>query len=123
MKDNQNEQLFTELTAESEAPAFTELDDEVAASCSGGVAYLYQDDNFLGRRLQFFNGESDLRRWNFNDETSSLEIVGNERWEFYRDISFGGYPVTLSRGRYTLTDLRGRGISNDSISSLRRVGS
>jgi hypothetical protein len=26
MKENQPEQLFTELTAESEAPAFTELD-------------------------------------------------------------------------------------------------
>jgi len=111
MKEFQNEELFQEL------------DNEVAASCSGGVAYLYQDDNFRGRKLQFFNRESDLRNWNFNDKTSSLEIVGNERWEFYKHISFGGYPVTLGRGRYTLTDLQRRGISNDSISSLRRVGS
>lgn len=120
MKEVQNEKLFQQLDNEE---LFQQLDNEVAASCSGGVAYLYQDDNFGGRRLQFFNGERDLRSWNFNDKASSLEIVGNERWEFYKDINFGGFPVTLGRGRYTLTQLRQLGIPNDSISSLRRVGS
>ncbi len=123
MKDNQNEQLFTELTAESEAPAFTELDDEVAASCSGGVVYLYQDAGFQGRRVQFFNGEDDLRRWDFNDKTSSLKIVGNERWTFYRHINREGPAVTLGPGEYSLYRLNQLGIPNDSISSLKRVGS
>jgi hypothetical protein len=109
MKEIQNEKLFQQL------------DNEVAASCSGGVAYLYQDDNFQGRRLQFFNRESDLRDWDFNDKTSSIKIVGNERWTFYRDILFGGSPVTLGSGSYTLTELRQRGITNDSISSLKRI--
>jgi Beta/Gamma crystallin len=121
MKDNQHEQLFTELTAEFEAPAFQELDDEVAATCSGGVAYLYQDAGFQGRRLQFFNGETDLRKWAFNDKTSSLIISGNERWRFYRDINFQGPSVTLGRGTYSLARLNQLGIPNDSISSLRRI--
>jgi hypothetical protein len=109
MKEVQNEKLFQQL------------DNEVAASCSGGVAYLYLDDNFKGRRLQFFDRESDLRDWNFSDETSSIKIVGNERWTFYQDILFKGPSVTLGRGSYTLTDLRRLGIPNDSISSLKRI--
>jgi hypothetical protein len=109
MKEVPNEQLFQEL------------DNEVAANCGGGVAYLYQDDNFGGRRLQFFNRESDLRNWDFNDKTSSIQIVGNERWTFYRDILFGGSRVTLGPGSYRLRDLQARGIPNDSISSLRRL--
>jgi Beta/Gamma crystallin len=121
MKDNQHQQMFTELTAEFEAPAFQELDDEVAATCSGGVAYLYHDAGFQGRRLQFFNGENNLGKWNFNDKTSSLVISGNERWRFYRDINFQGPSVTLGRGAYSLARLNQLGIPNDSISSLRRV--
>ena len=109
MKEVQNEELFQEL------------DNEVAASCSGGVAYLYEHAGFQGRRLQFFNGEDDLRRWNFNDKTSSLKIVGNERWTFYRDINREGRAVTLGAGEYSLFRLNQLGIPNDSISSLRRI--
>jgi hypothetical protein len=109
MKELPNEQLFQEL------------DNEVAATCSGGVAYLYQDDYFQGRRLQFFNRESDLRNWDFNDKTSSIIIEGNEQWAFSRDILFQGSTVRLGPGRYTLRDLQARGIPNDSISSLKRI--
>ncbi|HEY9672053.1 MAG TPA: beta/gamma crystallin-related protein [Waterburya sp.] len=109
MKEFQNEQLFQEL------------ENEVAATCSGGVAYLYQNDSFGGRRLQFFNRESDLRNWDFNDKTSSIKIEGNERWTFSRDILFQGPSVTLGPGSYYLRDLQARGIPNDSISSLRRI--
>jgi hypothetical protein len=121
MKNNQHEQLFTELTAESEAPAFTELDDEVAASCSGGVAYLYEHAGFQGRRLQFFNGADNLGAWDFNDKTSSIQIVGNEQWTFYEHINREGKPVTLGPGEYSLYRLNQLGIRNDSISSLRRI--
>ncbi len=112
-KENFN-QLGTTLAVE-------ELDNEVAATCSGGVAYLYQDKGFQGRRLQFFNGENDLRKWNFNDKTSSIKIVGNERWRFYRDINREGKAVTLGRGEYSLFRLQQLGIPNDSISSLKRI--
>jgi hypothetical protein len=60
MKDNQHEQLFTELTAEFEAPAFQELDDEVAATCSGGqvlALYEHRDFNkFQDGRVRLLNG-------------------------------------------------------------------
>ncbi|MBW4636550.1 MAG: beta/gamma crystallin family protein [Iphinoe sp. HA4291-MV1] len=119
MKDNQHEQLFTELTAEFEAPAFTELDNEVAASCSGGTAYLYENANFTGKVWIFEKGSADLRGQNFNDKTSSIIITGNERWAFYRDINYGGQRVILGQGRYSFVpDV---GIPNDSISSLKRA--
>ncbi|MBN3943584.1 MAG: beta/gamma crystallin-related protein [Nostoc sp.] len=112
MKEIQNEQLFQEL------------DNEVAATCSGGIAYLYQND-FLnqgdpGRRLKFSEGTDDLRIYNFNDQTSSIFIAGNESWVFYQDINKRGRAVTLTPGSYYLADLQRRGILNDSISSLRR---
>lgn len=109
MKEVQNEKLFEQL------------DNEVAASCSGGVAYLYQDDNFKGRELTFYNYGTDLRQWDFNDKTSSLVIQGNERWRFYRNINYGGNYAELGSGTYRLWELQARGIPNDSISSLRRI--
>lgn len=121
MKENQQEKLSTEFTYEFESSIFTELDDEVAANCGGGVAYLYQDDNFQGRRLQFFNEENDLRKWNFNNKTSSLVIQGDELWTFSQNINFKGNSLTLPSGSYTLSDLQDLGIPNDSISSLRRL--
>lgn len=109
MKEVQNEKLFQQL------------DNEVAASCSGGVLSLYKDDNFRGVRVNIFNGAIDLRTSDFNNNISSIQIVGNERWAFYRDIAFRGIPVILGSGSYTSTDLRRRGIPNDSISSIRRI--
>jgi hypothetical protein len=96
--------------------ALEELDDEVAANCGGGVAYLYEDEGFRGRRLKFSEGESDLRKWHFNDKTSSIQIVGNETWAFYRDINYQGPFVILLTGSYPIL-----GNLKDSISSLRRV--
>ncbi|BAY47999.1 hypothetical protein SAMD00079811_56180 [Scytonema sp. HK-05] len=112
MKEAENEQLFQEL------------DNEVAATCSGGVAYLYENDGFnqgdSGRRLTFYEGTDDLRIYNFNDETSSIKITGDKSWVFYPDINNQGAPVTLRPGEYNLSQLQQRGIRNDSISSLRR---
>jgi len=109
MKEVQNEELFQEL------------DNEVAASCSGGVVSLYEHDRFQGPSLSFRNGATDLRNWNFNDKTSSLRIVGNEEWAFYREPAFRGTPVILGRGNYTATRLQQLGLPNDSISSIRRT--
>ncbi|MDZ8035902.1 beta/gamma crystallin-related protein [Nostoc sp. DedSLP04] len=103
--------------------AVEELDNEVAATCSGGldVAYLYQDDGFEGRRLTFYEGTDDLGIYNFNDKTSSITVIGNKSWVFYQDINNRGRAVTLRPGRaYLLSDLQAKGIQNDWISSLRR---
>ncbi len=108
MKEVQNEQLFQEL------------DNEVAATWSGGAAFLYQNDGFQGRKLTFYEGTDDLRRYDFNDKTSSIEITGDKSWVFYQNIDNEGKAVTLSPGSYNLYQLQQKGISNDWISSLRR---
>ncbi|AUB40082.1 putative alpha-1,6-mannanase, GH76 family [Nostoc flagelliforme CCNUN1] len=111
-------QNFNQLDA---TLAVKELDNEVAATCSGGAAFLYQDDGFTGRRLRFNEGSDDLGVYGFNDETSSIAITGNRSWVFYPDINNQGRPVTLPPGEYNLSQLRGRRIQNDTISSLRRI--
>jgi hypothetical protein len=100
-------------------PVMESLTSEAAATYSGGAAYLYQHANFRGRRLTFFQGTSDLRRYNFNDQTSSIVITGNQRWAFYRDINFQGPAVVLGRGSYPLVSFAG--LPNDWVSSLRRI--
>ena len=128
MKDNQHEQLFTELTAEFEAPAFKEVDDEVAATCSGGYVELYENGPFApGRVLGFsgpiVSGDRDLRTTiagDFNDKTSSIFISAGERWQFFQDIGYRGRSVTLGPGSYPVLP-RDTGFPNDWVSSLRRV--
>ncbi|MBW4499849.1 MAG: beta/gamma crystallin family protein [Scytonema hyalinum WJT4-NPBG1] len=105
MKDKQ---LFTELTAEFEAPV-TELDDEVAATCSGGAAIdiyfggpnpdviLYDKENRgLGDALQInakaFGGDDNLDNSaigsGWNNKTSSIQVIrGN--WVIYQDSGKG----------------------------------
>jgi hypothetical protein len=115
MKDNQHEQLFTELTAEFEAPAFTELDNEIAATCSGGYAILYENANFGGRRLRIESGVSNLGNYSFNDITSSIQIREGETWAFYRDTNYRNLLFTGRDGNYSTIP------GNDQISSARRI--
>ncbi|MCC5616264.1 beta/gamma crystallin family protein [Nostoc sp. CHAB 5836] len=112
-------------------PAIKELDDEDAATYSGGVAFtgsndpdviLYRDGGFAGGNPLAVNASlNDGIRYvgdNFNDITSSIVIIRGV-WRFYTDANFGAFQNTLGPGLYS--NLPG-GISNDSISSLRRVG-
>jgi hypothetical protein len=131
MKDNQHEQLFTELTAEFETSIFKELDDEVAATCSGGEGYtgsddpdviLYIDGRLKGDRLDvnasIKDGLSSLGR-KFNDKVSSF-IIRKGKWAFYADAGYKGlYSKPLGPGTYYSLP---KGFSNDQLSSLKRVG-
>lgn len=116
MKDNQ---LFTELTAEFEAPAFTELDDEVAATCSGGAVTLYENGNFNrgdDGRVRVING-SIANLGSFNDLTSSFKISSG-RWTFYADEQYNQPLFTRGPGEYPVVPNG----TNDRISSIRKVG-
>jgi hypothetical protein len=122
MKDNQHEQLFTELTAEFEPPAFTELDDEVAATCSGGAVTLYENGNFnIGDdgRVKVING-STRNLGGFNDLTSSFKISSG-RWEFYADEQYNQLLFTRGPGNYPVLRT-GKNGSNDRITSIKKVG-
>jgi hypothetical protein len=125
MKDNQHEQLFTELTAEFEAPAFQELDDEVAATCSGGqVLALYEHVNFnkfQDGRVRLING-SIGNIGSFNDITSSIKISRGV-WEFYADENYNNLLFKGGPGNYSVLPRAGDGRSaNDRITSIKRVG-
>ncbi|GAA6623673.1 beta/gamma crystallin-related protein [Scytonema sp. NUACC26] len=118
-----------------EISAIKELDDEVAAICSGGVRYpggndpdviLFSDSSYRGRTLglnaSIGDGFSNLRDTdlNFNDVTSSITIIRGV-WAFYRDAGYNNYEGTLTRGQYTVGGNFGT-LTNDSISSLVRIG-
>lgn len=125
MKDNQHEQLFTELTAEFEAPAFQELDDEVAATCSGGqVLALYEHGNFNNSqdgRVRLLNGSISNIGSSFNDITSSIKI-SRGRWAFYADENYNNLLFTRGPGSYpVLPRARDGRSANDRITSIRRI--
>ncbi len=125
MKDNQHEQLFTELTAEFEAPAFQELDDEVAATCSGGqVLALYEHGNFNNPqdgRVRLLNGSISNLGSSFNDITSSIKI-SRGRWAFYADENYQNLLFTRGPGEYPVLPRAGDGRSaNDRITSIKRI--
>lgn len=119
MKDNQQKQLFAEQTAESEAPAFTELDNETAAAVQGGAALeLYDDSNFRKGLVSTDTGTANVGN-RVNDRVTSI-VVNKGVWQFFTDSNFRGVSVTLRPGRYANIGLGL--IPNDSISSFRRIG-
>lgn len=121
--------------AELSFTAVKELNDEVAASCSGGVYYklgpnpdviFYRGLNATGGglRLNASPGDGDPnigilkngRSTNFNDQASSI-VIRRGRWNFFRDSNFKGQSTgILGPGRYNL------GANNNSITSALRIG-
>lgn len=109
--NNLNEQLFQELN------------DDMAANFSGGAAILYEngdpDPRYGGRSLTFYEGTASLGDyWNFENETSSIVITGNEKWNFYAKDNYNDYIKTLGPGEYDYVDLKQKGFIDNSISSL-----
>jgi hypothetical protein len=132
MKNNQHEQLFTELSAELEAtPAFHELDDEVAATCSGGGLFggganpdviIFRDSQYRGPAIRLNAATGDgghVTKYHFNDLTSSIKVIRGT-WQIYEHSNFTGRTKTLRPGDYYTPQTLG--IPNDSLSSIRRVG-
>ncbi len=136
MKDNQHEQLFTELTAKFEAPAFQELDDEVAANCSGGRFYtggdnpdvlLFESENYKGRVLKInaTNGDGDDNLDNsifdhgWNNIVSSVRVIRGT-WQIYDLSGYKGTSKTLTPGDYRYP--KDFGLGNDELTGIRRIG-
>ncbi|GAA6623674.1 beta/gamma crystallin-related protein [Scytonema sp. NUACC26] len=113
-----------------EIPAIKELDDELAATCSGGIVrfggnnpdlILYSDSDSSGRTLRvnasIGDGPNNLRDQNFNDVTSSISIIRGT-WSFYRDADKKNFLFTLRPG----DQFNVYSSQNDLISSLLRIG-
>jgi hypothetical protein len=133
MKDNQ---LFTELTAEFEAPAFTELDDKVAATCSGGKitfggsnpdVLLFEDEKFGGEVLKINanvgsgdgNLDNSLKGSGWNNKTSSIKILRG-KWQIYQKDDYKGTSKTLKTGEYV--DASAFGLADNSLTAIKRIG-
>lgn len=117
--------------AELSFSAVKQLDDKVAATCSGGEGYtggndpdviLYRDAGFGGGNPLAVNASiSDGISYvgnDLNDQTSSIAIIRGT-WDFYREAQYGNYQTTLGPGLYSFVPQQG--IENDSLSSLYRV--
>jgi uncharacterized protein YcfJ len=63
-------------------------------------ATLYANENFSGESLRMSGDTPTLQRYNFNDRTSSVVVVGN-RWEVCEGDNFRGRCTVLRPGRYT----------------------
>lgn len=125
MKDNQHEQLFTELTG---IAGVQELDNEAAAAIQGGDALeLYKDTGVFGASglLGSFNTGGKRRlSSNANDQISSI-VIRDGRWRFYENENYGGASLEFGPGRYDLPlyVLRFNPPTswNDQISSFKRI--
>lgn len=116
--------------------AVKELDDEVAATCSGGKIYfdgpnpdvlLFEDNNYGGGvlRINATNGAGDENLDNslvgsgWNNKTSSIKIVRGE-WQIFQDDGYKGKSKTLKPGSYSKASAFG--LANDSLTGIRRIG-
>jgi hypothetical protein len=108
-----SQKAFQNLDAIS---ALNVLEDEVAATCSGGLT-LFADANRQGQRFDT-NAPKLNNLGYFNDLTSSIQVPRGQRWAFYEGANFNGRRVELGEGVYNVTEAN---IRNDTISSLERV--
>lgn len=81
----------------------------------GARIVLYEHGSGNGRSLTVTEQVNDLSSLNFNDITSSVEVLRG-RWELCTDAVGGGRCVVLDRGRHEIERSM-----NDRISSLRPV--
>lgn len=110
MKDNQHEQLFTELTG---IAGVEELSNETAAAIQGGWDLeVYRDYN-LKDRVGSFNVRSPQVK--ANNQISSVKINAGV-WRFYDLPNYRGNFLDLGPGTHNLV-----GFTNDGISSLKQI--
>src|SRR3954469_3321495 len=81
-----------------------------AAACSVTV---YQHINFGGAQLHSTGSRRDLRRFNWNDQISSIQVHSGT-WQFFEHIHFGGSVMRVGPGSYSALG----GNWNDQISSF-----
>jgi hypothetical protein len=80
---------------------------------------LYEHTNFRGAHKHIVGrDEADLHADGWGDRVSSIQVV-NGSWQFFQHVNFAGNVRTLGPGSYPSASAAG--ISNDSLSSVRRV--
>jgi hypothetical protein len=115
--------------------ALKEISDEAAAVCSGGIeAVTLYDKDFRvdptgGEALAIDNDKK--RLGSFDDKTSSV-IVRSGKWRLYSLPDFVSYisgvpsaatkSIVLEKGAYNAGDLIAKGLGNNSLSSIEKIG-
>ncbi len=113
-----------------------ELSDEAAATCCGGAKVILYDrgdltgnnndndpnNNFceIGDSITITNSGGLCAGFDLN-KTSSIAI-NQGMWRLYPQENFKGKPVTLSPGGYDKKALEKRGLKDNTLSSIQRVG-
>ncbi|MEH1908026.1 MAG: beta/gamma crystallin-related protein [Nostoc sp.] len=133
--NNHGADMNNQTLAQLSLSAVKELNDEVAATCSGGVHYkgsndpdviFYIDSNARGRSLNLNastgDGDPNIGLDNegnnngFNDQVSSIRIIHGS-WNFFDDSNFKGQSTGVLRPGF----LYNLGANNDAITSAFRV--
>jgi hypothetical protein len=130
--NNYGANMNNNTLAELNLSAVKELNDEVAATCSGGIAYeskgdpdilLYDDTSYRGRGKGFNasigDGHYNLVGNGFNDITSSLKIIRGQ-WRLFVDKDYNGRSIILGPGDYP--NIAAKGLPDNSLSSILRTG-
>lgn len=135
--NNHGVDMNNNTLAQLNLSAVKEINDEVAATCSGGVGYLYgsdpdvilhKDPNLRGQamgvnaatgdgipNIGFSNGNGGGLSTTFNDTVSSITIRRGS-WQFFDNAGYRGDTTgRLGPGTYWL------GHMNDKITSALRV--
>ena len=78
----------------------------------------FDNDGLLGDHIHIFGNTPDLGKW--GNSISSMVILAG-RWDFFDEEKFQGTKVELGPGVYL--HVKDHGIKDNSISSMRLVGS
>ncbi len=115
--------------------ALKEISDEAAAVCNGGIeAVTLYDKDFrvdpTGGEARAINA-STKRLGSFDDKTSSV-IVRSGKWRLYSLADFVSYipgvppqatkSIVLEKGAYNAGDLIAKGLGNNDLSSIEKIG-
>lgn len=118
-KSNQNKlnqgQLNSKLTAlslliASAVGGFAMFQIPVSAQNKPDVI-LYEGQNFTGRAVKLTKGVDSLGK--FNNRTSSIKVLNNQKWQFWAKQNKKGNSIILSPGNYPKINL------NNDIESLK----
>jgi uncharacterized protein YcfJ len=92
------------------------------ATVASAQVTLYERNDFEGQSFVTSRPVTNLQRFGYNDQASSVVVGGNgrERWEVCEDAGYGGRCVVLRAGSYSSLGAMGL---NNRVSSVRRVSS
>ncbi|NNJ13654.1 hypothetical protein EKD04_025340 [Chloroflexales bacterium ZM16-3] len=74
-------------------------------ACDDGPGiYVYADDSYLGRCIKLTTNAPDLRIYGFDDQASSIRVVGDYTATLYRDLRFTGLASSVEGNNASLAD-------------------